>query len=86
MDLQLLDQTLAARGEPRFRAGQVWAWAARGAGGYEQMTNLPGGLREALAARAAVLDVCVCASRRTPATARSRRCSTPPTAGRWRRC
>jgi 23S rRNA (adenine2503-C2)-methyltransferase len=49
MDLQLLDQTLAARGEPRFRAGQVWAWAARGASGYEQMTNLPGGLRDALA-------------------------------------
>ena len=49
MDLQLLDQTLADRGEPRFRARQVWAWAARGAGGYEQMTDLPGALREALA-------------------------------------
>ncbi|MGA2453776.1 MAG: 23S rRNA (adenine(2503)-C(2))-methyltransferase RlmN [Solirubrobacteraceae bacterium] len=49
MDLQLLDQTLADRGEPRFRAGQIWTWAARGASGYEQMTNLPAGLREALA-------------------------------------
>jgi 23S rRNA (adenine2503-C2)-methyltransferase len=49
MDLQLLDQTLAAHGQPRFRAGQVWAWAARGASGYEQMTNLPGELRETLA-------------------------------------
>jgi 23S rRNA (adenine2503-C2)-methyltransferase len=49
MDLQSLDQTLADHGEPRFRARQVWAWAARGAGGYEQMTDLPGGLREALA-------------------------------------
>jgi 23S rRNA (adenine2503-C2)-methyltransferase len=49
MDLQLLDQTLADRGEPRFRAGQVWAWAARGARGYEEMTNVPAGLREALA-------------------------------------
>ena len=49
MDLQLLDQTLADRGEPRFRAGQVWAWTARGASGYEQMTNLPAPLREALA-------------------------------------
>jgi 23S rRNA (adenine2503-C2)-methyltransferase len=49
MDLQLLDQTLADRGEPRFRAGQVWAWAARGAAGYEQMSNLPLALREALA-------------------------------------
>jgi 23S rRNA (adenine2503-C2)-methyltransferase len=49
MDLQLLDQTLAAHGQPRFRAGQVWTWAARGTSGYEQMTNLPGELREALA-------------------------------------
>jgi 23S rRNA (adenine2503-C2)-methyltransferase len=49
MDLQLLDKTLADRGEPRFRAGQVWAWAAKGAHGYEEMTNLPAGLREALA-------------------------------------
>jgi 23S rRNA (adenine2503-C2)-methyltransferase len=49
MDLQLLEQTLADRGEPSFRARQVWAWAARGANGYEQMTNLPASLREALA-------------------------------------
>jgi 23S rRNA (adenine2503-C2)-methyltransferase len=49
MDLQLLDQTLADRGEPRFRARQVWAWAARGASGYQEMTNLPGELREELA-------------------------------------
>ena len=27
MDLELLDQTLAEWGEPRFRAPQVWAWA-----------------------------------------------------------
>ena len=49
MDLALLDQTLAAHGEPRFRAGQIWAWAAKGVGGYEQMTNLPTALRETLA-------------------------------------
>jgi 23S rRNA (adenine2503-C2)-methyltransferase len=49
MDLQLLEQTLADLGEPHFRAGQIWSWAARGASGYEQMTNLPAGLREALA-------------------------------------
>lgn len=46
MDLELLDQTLAAAGQPAFRARQVWAWAAKGASGYEQMTNLPGPLRE----------------------------------------
>jgi 23S rRNA (adenine2503-C2)-methyltransferase len=49
MDLQLLDQTLADLGEPRFRARQVWAWAARGASGYERMTDLPSSLREQLA-------------------------------------
>jgi 23S rRNA (adenine2503-C2)-methyltransferase len=48
MDLQQLDQTLADRGEPPFRARQVWAWAARGARGYEEMTDLPSPLREAL--------------------------------------
>jgi len=49
MDLQLLDQTLADRGEPRFRSRQVWSWAARGANGYEEMTDLPASLRDALA-------------------------------------
>jgi 23S rRNA (adenine2503-C2)-methyltransferase len=49
VDLQLLEETLADRGEPRFRARQVWAWAARGVSGYEQMTNVPASLRDALA-------------------------------------
>jgi|SRR5580692_8674044 23S rRNA (adenine2503-C2)-methyltransferase len=48
MDLQLLDQTLADRGEPSFRARQVWAWTARGVRGYGEMTNIPAELREAL--------------------------------------
>jgi 23S rRNA (adenine2503-C2)-methyltransferase len=48
MDLELLETTLADRGEPRFRADQVWEWTARGAGSYEEMTNLPGPLRERL--------------------------------------
>ena len=50
MDLALLGQTLADRGEPAYRAGQAWEWAARGAAGYDEMTNLPRGLREELAA------------------------------------
>jgi 23S rRNA (adenine2503-C2)-methyltransferase len=50
VDLQLLLQTLARRDQPRFRARQVWAWAARGAGAYADMTNLPSALRDALAA------------------------------------
>jgi 23S rRNA (adenine2503-C2)-methyltransferase len=49
MDLELLDQALAAHGEPSFRASQIWAWAAKGVDGYEQMTNLPRALRETLA-------------------------------------
>jgi 23S rRNA (adenine2503-C2)-methyltransferase len=51
MDLGLLDETLAEHGEPRFRAGQVWRWLARGAGSYEEMTDLPAGLRALLADR-----------------------------------
>jgi 23S rRNA (adenine2503-C2)-methyltransferase len=50
MDLRLLEETLAAAGEPAFRARQAWSWAARGATGYERMTDLPGALRERLAA------------------------------------
>jgi len=49
MDLQLLDQTLADRGEPAFRARQIWRWAAAGARGFDEMTDLPAGLRDALA-------------------------------------
>jgi len=49
VDLALLDDRLAALGEPRFRSRQVWAWAARGAGGYGEMTDLPAALRGRLA-------------------------------------
>jgi 23S rRNA (adenine2503-C2)-methyltransferase len=41
----LLQRRLEERGEPAYRAGQVWAWAARGVTGYSEMTNLPGQLR-----------------------------------------
>ena len=49
MNLELLEQTLADRGEPAFRARQECEWTARGAAGYEEMTNLPKALRERLA-------------------------------------
>ena len=49
MDLELLDTKLAELGEPRYRAGQVWRWAARGAGGFDAMSDLPLTLRETLA-------------------------------------
>ncbi len=48
MDLQLLNRTLAELGEPRYRASQIWRWTARGAGGFDAMTNLPLTLRSAL--------------------------------------
>jgi 23S rRNA (adenine2503-C2)-methyltransferase len=50
MDLELLQDRLRVRDEPAFRARQVWEWAARGASSYEEMTNLPRPLRDALAA------------------------------------
>jgi 23S rRNA (adenine2503-C2)-methyltransferase len=49
VDLELLQRTLADAGEPAFRARQVWAWAARGAHGYEAMTDVPAALRARLA-------------------------------------
>ena len=41
---------MSLAGEPSYRSSQVWEWMARGAGDYEQMTNLPAALRERLAA------------------------------------
>ena len=48
MDLALLERTLRERGEPDFRARQVWEWTARGAPGYAEMSNLPRPLRAEL--------------------------------------
>jgi 23S rRNA (adenine2503-C2)-methyltransferase len=49
VDLELLARTLDDAGQPAFRLKQVWDWAARGAAGYEAMTNVPAALRERLA-------------------------------------
>jgi len=49
MDLEQLSSWFAERGEPAYRAAQVWEWAARGAASYEQISSLPRPLREALA-------------------------------------
>jgi 23S rRNA (adenine2503-C2)-methyltransferase len=48
MDLGLLERALAERGQPRYRAPQVWEWTARGAAGYGEMSNVPLALRTAL--------------------------------------
>jgi 23S rRNA (adenine2503-C2)-methyltransferase len=48
MDLDLLRSTLGD--EPAFRERQVWRWLSAGASSYDEMTDLPGALRERLAA------------------------------------
>jgi 23S rRNA (adenine2503-C2)-methyltransferase len=50
VDLTALESALRERGEPAYRFTQIWEWAARGAASYDEMTNLPRALREALAA------------------------------------
>jgi len=47
VDLKALEHAL--RNEPAYRTGQIWSWTARGAAGYEAMTNVPAELRERLA-------------------------------------
>ena len=50
MDLALLETHLAESGQPAYRARQVWEWAARGATGYDAMSNVPAALRDGLSA------------------------------------
>lgn len=51
MDLKSLESTMAELGEPAYRTSQVWQWLARGAGSFDEMSNLPAGLRTGLAER-----------------------------------
>ena len=46
-----LEAELAALGQPRFRAGQVFQWLSRGVRSFEGMTNLSKELREELESR-----------------------------------
>jgi 23S rRNA (adenine2503-C2)-methyltransferase len=48
VDGNLLRETLDRQGEPPYRARQVWAWLARGATSYAQMSDLPAPLRAML--------------------------------------
>jgi 23S rRNA (adenine2503-C2)-methyltransferase len=48
MDAALLEEILVD--EPAYRGRQIWEWAARGATGYDEMTNVPAPLRQRLAA------------------------------------
>jgi 23S rRNA (adenine2503-C2)-methyltransferase len=49
VDRALLAERLAEHGEPAYRLDQIWRWAAAGADGYAEMTNVPAGLRSMLA-------------------------------------
>ncbi|HNG58093.1 MAG TPA: 23S rRNA (adenine(2503)-C(2))-methyltransferase RlmN, partial [Solirubrobacterales bacterium] len=51
MDLTLLEETMAGLEQPAYRTGQVWEWLARGAGSFDEMTNLPASLRQELEGR-----------------------------------
>ena len=44
-----LEDLLAGLGQPKYRAGQVFAWLTKGVSGVEDMKNLPKALREQLA-------------------------------------
>jgi 23S rRNA (adenine2503-C2)-methyltransferase len=51
MDLELLSRTLSELGQPGYRLRQIWDWTAGGTASYEEMTNLPRALRDALSER-----------------------------------
>ncbi len=53
---------MAELGQPSYRAGQVWEWLARGAGSFDEMTNLPAGLRSELAEKLPISTLAVDAS------------------------
>ena len=48
MTQEELGQVLKKMGQPAFRAGQVFTWLHKGVRSYEEMTNLPKTLRDAL--------------------------------------
>ncbi|MCB0857535.1 MAG: 23S rRNA (adenine(2503)-C(2))-methyltransferase RlmN [Solirubrobacterales bacterium] len=62
MDLEQLERTMADLGQPAYRTGQVWEWLARGAGTFDEMTNLPAGLRQELDGRLSITTLEVDAS------------------------
>ncbi len=47
---QEIEMELAALGEPKYRAKQIFEWLGRGVRDFDGMTNLPGALREKLKA------------------------------------
>ena len=56
MTMEELTHTLREMGQPAFRGGQVFTWLHRGVTSFEEMSDLPRGLREQLAGLKASLD------------------------------
>lgn len=48
MTIEELSQLLAAMGQQKYRALQIFRWMAKGAAGFDEMTNLPQKLRAEL--------------------------------------
>ncbi len=65
MDLASLNATMAELGQPDYRVSQVWQWLARGASSFDEMSNLPAGLRSDLAERLPISTLEVDASARS---------------------
>jgi 23S rRNA (adenine2503-C2)-methyltransferase len=66
LTLNELEALFADLGEPRYRAGQVAAWVfERGVASFDEMTDLPKGLRERLAERAVIGTSTIVASERS---------------------
>ena len=49
LELNKLEELLVSMGEPKFRAKQVFGWLYKGAGSFDEMTNVPAALRQKLA-------------------------------------
>ncbi len=54
MNPEEMGALLKSWGEPAFRAGQVFTWLHKGAGSFEEMSNLPKALREKLDAECTI--------------------------------
>lgn len=49
LELNKMEELLVSMGEPKFRAKQVFGWLYKGAGSFDEMTNVPASLRQKLA-------------------------------------
>ena len=49
MTIEEMTQLFKDMGQPGFRAGQVYTWLHKGVRSYDEMTNIPKGLRDILA-------------------------------------